>query len=176
MVALLDKNSKRKKMSYEVIDNYLPKDQHKILVDNMLGPDFAWYFNDYGPGDDQIEDLYNYQFTHNFYSQLSWVSDKADLVYPFVDKIEPRALIRIKANLSPATPHKIVGRWHTDYPFECKTAVYYLNDNDGHTEFASGEKVESVANRMVIFDSQDRHVGTTSTNVKARCVINFNYL
>ena len=65
---------------------------------------------------------------------------------------------------------------HTDVPsnFKSKTAVYYVNSNDGYTKF-EGNKIESVANRMIVFDSRINHTGTTCTNTKRRLVINFNY-
>lgn len=163
-------------MEFEVIDNYLSEENHKRLASNMLSPEFPWYFNTYEEKNGEIDGVNNYQFTHNFYMNLGWVSDWAYLIYPFIDLLSPRALVRIKANLSPSTEENLTGRWHTDYDFECKTAVYYINDNDGWTQFKSGERVESVANRMVIFNSQNLHVGATATNVKARCLINFNYM
>ena len=55
------------------------------------------------------------------------------------------------------------------------TAVFYVNTNNGYTIFESGEKVSSVENRMVIFDSNILHTGTTCTDERVRCVLNFNY-
>ena len=41
---------------------------------------------------------------------------------------------------------------HNDNPLkEAYTAVYYINTNDGYTCFEDGERVGSVANRMVVF-------------------------
>ena len=56
-----------------------------------------------------------------------------------------------------------------------KTAIYYVNSNDGYTKFETGEIVESVGNRLVIFDGRIKHCGSTHTNQKYRIVINFNY-
>ena len=56
-----------------------------------------------------------------------------------------------------------------------KTAIYYVNSNDGYTKFETGEIVESVGNRLVIFDGRTKHCGSTHTNQKYRIVINFNY-
>ena len=55
------------------------------------------------------------------------------------------------------------------------TAIYYLNTNNGFTKFENGDKVNSVANRMVIFDSNLKHTGTSCTDAHARMLINFNY-
>ena len=40
---------------------------------------------------------------------------------------------------------------------------------------ANGDKVESVKNRIVIFDSNIPHTGTTVTNKQRRVVLNINY-
>ena len=100
----------------------------------------------------------------------------SSLLLPIVERIKPKELYRIKANLTLATDQTYVGRWHKDFDFDCKTAVYYVNTNDGFTRFRNGEVVKSVANRFVVFDSKDLHVGSTATDTKARCLINFNYI
>lgn len=165
-------------MAYEVIDDFLPKDQHEMIAEAMLSGDFPWFYNNaiVSENDGEVDTVNNYQFTHNFYSHYSWNSNFSDLVMPLVEKISPRSLVRIKANLSPVTHEPIDGRWHTDYGFECTTAVYYVNSNNGYTKFRSGHVVESVANRIVIFDSHDLHTGGTATDTKVRCLINLNYL
>ena len=50
-----------------------------------------------------------------------------------------------------------------------------LNTCNGYTKFKKSGKVKSVANRMVIFDSNLEHQGVTCTDKKRRVVINFNY-
>ena len=68
--------------------------------------------------------------------------------------------------------------FHTDFEedqFVGKTAVYYVNTNNGYTEFKSGVKVNSIANRMVIFDSKYEHAGVTSTDTNRRVVLNINF-
>ena len=90
-------------------------------------------------------------------------------------RLELSELIKIKANLSFRTTEKIIHGYHVDLPYECKTAIYYLNTNDGCTMFKDGREVGSVENRLVIFNSQLAHTGTTCTDQKIRSVINFNY-
>ena len=90
-------------------------------------------------------------------------------------RMNVRAIQRIKANLNPRH-HKIIKHgFHTDVDYECNTAIFYLNTNNGYTEFEDGNKVPSVANRMIIFPSTVRHSGTTCTDAKRRVLINFNY-
>jgi hypothetical protein len=55
--------------------------------------------------------------------------------------------------------------------------VLYINSNNGFTIFEKdGEKINSVANRMVIFSADDRHSGTTCTDQQFRVVLNLNFI
>jgi len=64
---------------------------------------------------------------------------------------------------------------HVDYN-DVTTAIFYINTNNGWTNFKNGDKVESVENRLVIFDSNLEHEGVTCTDEIRRLVINFNYV
>ena len=58
----------------------------------------------------------------------------------------------------------------------CIRDRYYVNTNNGYTEFESnGMKVDSVENRLIIFDSNEKHRAVTTTDTPRRSVINFNY-
>jgi len=50
-----------------------------------------------------------------------------------------------------------------------------LNTCNGWTKFKKGGKVDCVANRVVIFNSNLEHAGITCTDQKRKVVINFNY-
>ena len=91
-------------------------------------------------------------------------------------------LLRIKANLRTRTSKINETPFHVDLQFLSEeklkhwtTAIFYVNTNNGYTEFEDGTKVESVANRMVTFPSNTRHRGTSCTDKNMRVIINFNY-
>ena len=63
---------------------------------------------------------------------------------------------------------------HIDYDFKHKGAIYCLNTCNGHTNFM-GEKVDSVFNRMILFNPTVLHNSTTTTDKIVRMNINFNY-
>jgi len=69
--------------------------------------------------------------------------------------------------------------FHTDVTNDyknSKTAVFYLNNNNGYTLFKKGKrKVESVANRIVIFDAKEEHTTVTQTDTNIRVVLNLNF-
>ena len=161
----------------KVIDNFLSSYQFKIVESAMMSPDFPWYFTD---GITTIPEPQRYQFIHGFYSSpfippyIHIKSDRFFLLDLILQKLDVKKLTRIKANLNPRTLFNIKSGYHYDYK-DIMTAVYYINTNNGWTQFKKGGKVKSVANRMVIFDSNLEHQGVTCTDEKRRVVINFNY-
>ena len=170
----------------KIIDNFLPEYQFKQLQSIILGDDFSWYWNDTIVFPD--EDGYNpkdYQFTHNIFDRRPPWNGERSLDYQLLQNSSLFALLgvnefeRIKLNLNPRTIFNKGGGWHVDveaYPEVKNTAVYYLNTCNGYTKFKKGGKVKSVANRMVIFDSQLYHQGYTCTDQKRRVVMNFNWI
>ena len=156
-----------------IIDNFLSHgdfEAMKMLFED--NPYFAWYYQngkEYENGD-------FFQFTHIFYNNHNPNSPDYKELKPFLDKLQVNALIRIKANLTAREDRIRLGEFHVDSQFKCNTAVWYLNTNNGKTVFEDGDEVESVANRIVIFPSKQKHTATTHTDTKNRIVINFNYL
>ena len=55
------------------------------------------------------------------------------------------------------------------------TGVFYINTCNGGTKFKNGPKVKSVANRVVIFDTNFEHAAVTCTDKQSRVVVNFNF-
>ena len=84
-------------------------------------------------------------------------------------------MVRIKVNMEPKTAEPIESCLHTDTNQYNKTAIYYVNTNNGYTRFKDGTKVDSIANRIVIFDAQTEHGGVTQTDEQVRVVVNINY-
>ena len=123
---------------------------------------------------DELDDV---QFGNMLYTEFSPQGREFHIVEPIIKspKLRITSLFRIKANMNPRTQEIIKHGFHLDVPYNETTAIYYVNSNDGYTEFEDGTKVESVANRLVKFNSNIRHTGTTCTDSKIRCLINFNY-
>ncbi len=118
-----------------------------------------------------VPDIENFQFSYTILPDTKFY----ECLIPLFDKMNMEVHFRVKINLNPKA-HKVFEHgYHIDIPTPSKTAIFYLNTNDGYTAFETGEKVESVANRLVVFDSHIKHTGTTCTNQKARLVLNINY-
>ena len=157
---------------FKVIDNYLDVDQHLILKTIMESNEFPWFYYDSKVSTDK--GLFKFQFNHIFYIDNNINSNFFNHLKPILDKLKPLSLVRIKANLNPPTENIFESVYHQDQNFKCKAAIYYVNDNNGYTLIGK-EKILSKENRIVLFDSDVKHLGTNSTNCNNRMVINFNY-
>ena len=57
-----------------------------------------------------------------------------------------------------------------------KSAIFYINTNNGLTVLEDGTEIKSVANRLLLFNASEPHHSTTTSNENRRVNINFNYL
>ena len=161
----------------KIEDNYLDQEKFDELQTIIMGNRIDWHYND---GIDYKEND-KFQFTHLFYhvrGPHSILFEKLEII---LEIINPILLWRIKANLLTRTPEIEVNIFHKDIPsnwgvIPYTTSIFYMNTNNGYTEFEDGTKVESVANRCVTFPEETKHRGTSCTDKKTRVVINFNYL
>ena len=163
----------------QVIDNCLSNDNFATIYNTLTSQEFPWFFLNNKVGEEYRQDhIHNSQFTHMFYSEFKPKSNYASIIEPILEVLNPKAIVKIKSNMTMPTSHgHVVFPMHVDVEnfVGGTTAIYYVNTNDGYTEFENGEKIESVENRLVIYDSTIKHTGTTSTDTKFRSVINFNY-
>lgn len=173
-------------MSYFVYDNFLEKDklskiQNTIMENNSTNL-FPWFYfpsvaspDHYDPYDE------DHGFSHGLYN--CWrpfdTSPYNELFDPLYQKLNPVCLIRSKINLSLKTNTHINQGKHIDIPgSNGLTAVFYLNTNNGKTCLEINNEtieIDSVENRVVIFNSNVQHYGVTQTDEKARYVVNINY-
>ena len=162
-----------------IVDDFLDFDSHQMIKETLEYDNF-WTYDPYKAGgmSDQIRDG---QLFHMFYFEMER-SPHIEVLLPILHRVKPLAIWRIKANLQlhgGDLPYK--SNWHYDftgdgYPVsDMMTAIYYVNSNNGYTEFENDTIVPSVSNRMVFFPSNLKHRGVNATNVKCRYVINFNY-
>ena len=59
-----------------------------------------------------------------------------------------------------------------------KTAILYMNTNNGPTILGKEEKyeVEAIENRLLVFDASTMHCNRYASDTKARIIININYV
>ena len=116
----------------------------------------------------------SYYFTHEFWSGFH-TEPQTHIFAPILNLLECKAMMRIKANLYPSTETIVHHDNHTDYEFSHKGAIFYLNTNNGLTVLEDETEVQSIENRLLIFDASKPHHSTTCTNDKCRVNVNFNF-
>ena len=155
----------------KIKDNFLTETSFKKIYETFHLRNFPWYFLPYKvyPNDDK------HQFYHVFTNKGKIYSKYFDVLHPILKDLGATKIVRIKANLTLKQNENFQSDMHIDFK-NCKTAIFYLNTNNGFTLFEKGEKVLSKENRLVEFDSNLRHCAVDCTDTKYRIVINFNYL
>ena len=164
----------------KLIDNFLDEGTFNNLRDMIVyGNKFPLFCSNVLSENEYVdllcEDKYNLQLGHTLYKNYLPNSEAFYLIIPILEKLEVDALIKAKVNFNPCTEKIIEHGYHIDYPSECLTAVYYLNTNNGYTKFETGQVIDSVENRIVIFNSSVKHTGSTCTNTRGRYVLNLNF-
>ena len=131
--------------------------------------------------------IYETLFTLDIYKRGHNAEITQDLYHYLRDEFKEmykalnvKKMLVMRANCTVAAKENYRSAFHVDinksvYEGIGKTAIFYLNTNNGYTYFEGGERVDSVENRIVIFPTSKRHAGTTNTDADYRCVINLNW-
>ena len=163
----------------KVIDNFLPNDVFANIYKVIIEDNLNWAFVNHVAFENEEQKLWNYFYSHMAYDDDRPWSSLYDMVFPFVEQVNKidlvRSIMRIKVNAYPHTPELKLHQKHTDFDFAHKGAILYLNTCDGYTG-CQGEKVYSVANRVLLHDPSIPHYSTTTTTDQRRVIINLNYI
>lgn len=161
----------------KVVKNFLPKHVYRNIKETIFSYQFPWYYNENVLiPEDQLGQKPMYQFYHVFYANNEPLSKHYNFLTPIIDILNPSLICRIKANLNPRTEKIIETGLHTDdNDVRFKSAVFFLNTCDGYCKILN-KKIFSEDNKMVLFNSNLEHTGSTTTNQNRRVLINFIYL
>ena len=158
----------------KLISNFLSEEQLKHTKESLLNVHFPWYYNKV------INDMDHpdwFMFSHIWFDNDTITSNSFEwLISPIIDKINMSKLIRVKGNFYNKTCEHIIHGYHTDYDHDHMVALLNLNDNNGYTEFETGEKIVSKENELIIFDGKIRHRSVTQTDTNIRLNVNINFL
>ena len=162
----------------KVYDKFLSEADFEVVSSFFLSSDIPWFFNNsIARGEEGLD---GYQFVHSFCNvENPFSSDKSQyskFITPIFNKLNPRYILRVKANLRPRTVEPFQSSWHTDTDIASKTCIFYINSNNGYTTFKDDTRVYSLENRLLLFDSHIEHSGVSCTNEKKRIVLNINYI
>ena len=162
----------------KIQDDLLPRDEFEKIQEFFMSGQVPWQYGSILEEHQRMVDpLDNYQFSTIMYWDNQPVSPAFKVIYPILRQINMAGLAKVKANCNPRTSKVMEHGYHTDVPFKCKTAIFYLNTNDGYTRLKDKDNsiVESIENRLTVFNSETKHTGTTCTNQTRRLVLNINY-
>ena len=190
----------------KIIDNCLGEEYFEQLVNTFCGGNhnsggIPWWYGAIIPDNlnhANTDDPNQYFFTHLIYKDQIPKSEQYNVILPWCKVIREvinngdkewegkreyredndwnPLLLRVRANLFPGTTTLHTYDMHTDYPFSHTAAILSLNTCDGYTKLVDGTKIDSVANRMVLFDAGKEHAATNTTNTNARFNLIANFL
>ena len=112
---------------------------------------------------------------HEFTSLPGIVEDVTEII------LNLKQMIGMRVSCTMAAQKNYVGAFHVDlkehpYLHQMKTAILYLNSNNGGTQIKDGEFIQSKVNRAVVFPCHQEHAGVWCTDKKLRFVLNMNYI
>ena len=191
----------QERSDYELIDNFFPSIMFTKLKEILLPSDYtegeqekymiSWFYiphpasktrsSRYGEFNESqtklnLTNKKSFYFTHLIYKNTILSSFLYDKITPHLKPLNIKSLMRIKINLFPNSGEKVQEHgMHTDYDFNHKAGILSINTCDGYTKLEDGTKIDSIANRMLLFDASKPHSSTTCTNQPVRMNINFNY-
>ena len=159
-----------------VKSNFVEERNFKYLKKFLLGSEIAWHLNKVLFLD---KDCNYHQLCNVVYDQHRIIDDyNFNMLLPLLNKLEIRSLLRIKCNLLFKTKDIIEHGFHTDYTpahIGSKTAIFYVNTNNGYTKLEDNTIISSEENKICIINGDTKHTGTTCSDAEFRVVININY-
>lgn len=166
----------------KVIEGFLPAEKLIALREGLLSPEFPWRcvpILSRGASWNMAASE-NRQWVHGFVHwqpREPYRSPALPMLEAVFDRLGPVRLLRVKANLTRPLARHLEYGLHVDVRrTDATTGILYLNDNNGYTLFEDGTRVQSVANRLVVFDAKLQHSGASCTDAPYRLVLNLNWL
>jgi hypothetical protein len=189
----------------KIIDNFLTKSYHEKILEILSGPDFVWGYNDSITGSLErhmegrvleTPHLNEYGFSHSLWRENHGPdSNYSSFIEPMLLQILEVAncdlIFRARADMVTWSGGKdFIYPAHIDFPFPNVATIFYVNESDGDTIFYNErvgdvanykdlkiyDRVSPKANRLVLFDGDLLHTGSSPTKFKQRILINSNYI
>ena len=173
----------------KVINNFLDRGDFLYLKDIISSNQFKWALiqkaNSNSIEENQIQLVHsiiqggNGWIEPNLFSPFNMV-----LMPPIMNTLKEKmnykkvVVCRAKVNCFMKQPNHVPLGYHQDIDDseDYKTILLHFETNNGYTEFKTGEKITTVANRALIFDAHKFHQTVTQTDIMFRRNININYM
>lgn len=156
----------------KIIDNFLQENNFLEIKEEIINSKFPLYC---------YESPTNYNFRHSLYSHDQPQSPAYDYIFQtfFLKVFEESGYSMrsmFEANICCYPNNSELIFYDHKYTVDCKSAILHLNTCNGLTVFEDNIAVESIANRLILFDSKEICEVSTCTDENTRWVINLNYI
>lgn len=164
-------------MKYKCIKNFLTKDEYDNFYNTINDNHFPWFYNDRQVGYDNYDRFF---FSHTLFYEEKENSSYCNLIDVFIKKLKIKKLLSARLNLvTKDSSEKYTSHLHVDnHVKKAKTAIYYVNTNNGFTFLKADKNIKVLCeeNKIFIFDSRIEHCAISQTDTNKRVVLNLNYL
>lgn len=110
-------------VDYKIIDNVLPQEEFENIKNFVLNPNFSWNLTPVVTNKkENLSITASYYFTHEFWCGFN-TEPQAQVFAPLMNRMECKAVIRIKGNLYPSTETIVHHDNHCDYELDRKSVV-----------------------------------------------------
>jgi hypothetical protein len=171
----------------QVIDNFLPK-KHLSEMMSYIPKQIPWEYEDFSVY--EADDIP--QLVHVFYNEYQPQSEFFDDILPVIHTIDDLySIVRVKVNGTLKGCTLKEKPYHIDvidndtkegqsFPApSLKICILMLNDNNGYTQIRDDhgriKRVQSQANRAILFPNTYEHMGTNCTDQNLRMTLNIVY-
>jgi hypothetical protein len=162
-------------MTYEIIDNFLPRSVFKPVKNVLISEEFPWMYRELkGDADSKIKKYH--RFEHIVYMQNVPVSPFFDELIEIINNIDCKSLLNMSCNMFTNAKELIEMKNNPIYPFPNTKAILYLTNNDGYTILKDDIKIENIENRLLLFDGSKSYVENNCTNTMRKINISFNFI
>jgi hypothetical protein len=157
----------------KVIKNFLLIEDFNIVKNIITSYNFSWFYQK----EQNLNAKDGFFFSHKLYDEdIVNSSNFNSIINPFKKRLQYKCLRRCVINLLTRGDIPRRSIFHRDLEDErVTTGILYINENNGYTEFETGEKIKSIPNMYVEFSSKLKHRAVSQTDIERRMVINFNY-
>jgi len=160
------------KNKYKIQKNFLDKTFFKKFQTLLFSYPFTWYWEEHQYISDR--GFFSHFFYRNYEPRSPYF---IPFMVPILPKLKCKMLSSIRANCIHKDLKPYFSNFHCDRPYDCNTAILYMNTNNGYTLLGEKEKIKikSEANKLLTFNSRIKHCAVSQTDTERRIVINFNY-
>lgn len=166
-------------VNYKIIQNFLPEQDSDLILDTVTSNSFSWFYSGSVGRKEDNKEFYFVHIFFDFFAKTNLASPEDYIISNICKnmRIPPSFLLRCKANLFTRSHLNFKHGLHKDIENKANTlnAIYYINTNNGYTEFENGTRIDSVRNSLLLFDNNTLHRSVNQTDEKIRLNINMNF-